>query len=200
MVMSTKKISSEIPLTPQEGGREAIERIMEAYGFTVRQQLADHLEISKSTLANRWMRDTFPFDWVILCAYETKASLKWLMTGNGPAFDPKESDLLSVSNIKLIEGVIHPALHTLFDMSFLKRDIKKPLQLIDGDSRYILETSFNDITDGLWLVEIDGSCSLKKISKIPSKKLKVIDQQVSFECGIDDIKPIGRVAMTINNI
>ncbi|MEN4819236.1 MULTISPECIES: phage repressor protein CI [Pantoea] len=198
--MSTKKISSEIPLTPQEGGREAIERIMEAYGFTVRQQLADHLEISKSTLANRWMRDTFPFDWVILCAYETKASLKWLMTGNGPAFDPRESDLLSVSNIKLIDGVIHSALHTLFDMSFLKRDIKKPLQLIDGDNRYILETSFNDITDGLWLVEIDGSCSLKKISKIPNKKLKVSDQQVSFECGIDDIKPVGRVAMTINNI
>ena len=198
--MSTKKISSEIPLTPQEGGREAIERIMEAYGFSMRQQLADHLEISKSTLANRWMRDTFPFDWVILCSHETKASLKWLMTGNGPAFDPKESDLISVSNIKLIDGVIHPALHTLFDLSFLKRDLKKPLQLIDGDSRYILETSFNDITDGIWLVEIDGSCSLKQISKIPSKKLKVSDQKVSFECGIDDIKPIGRVAMTINNI
>lgn len=173
---------------------------MQAYGFGIRQQLVDHLGVSKSTVANRWLRDTFPFDWVILCAFETKASLKWLMTGEGPIFDAKEADVISISNIKLIDGIIHQASYNMFDLSFLKKDLKKPLQLIDGDSRYILETSFNDITDGLWLVEIDGTCSLKKVSRIPSKKLKVSDDQVSFECGFDDIKPIGRVAMTVNNI
>ncbi|MBK5015030.1 phage repressor protein CI [Pantoea sp. S62] len=146
------------------------------------------------------MRDTFPYDWVIVCAAETKASLAWLMTGEGPAFDPKESDVISINNIKLINGVIHQASYNLFDLSFLRNDLKKPVQLIDGDQRYILETSFTDINDGLWLVEIDGTCSLKKISKIPNKKIKVSDEQVSFDCSVDDIKPIGRVAMTVNNI
>jgi len=198
--MSTKTFAHGITLTPTEGGRDAIERICEAYGYTTRQQLADHMGVSKGGIGNRWMRDTFPYDWVIVCAAETKASLAWLMTGEGPAFDAKESDVISVNNIKLINGVIHQASYNLFDLSFLRSDLKKPLQLIDGGSRYILETSFTDINDGLWLVEIDGTCSLKKISKIPSKKIKVSDEQVSFECSVDDIKPIGRVTMTVNNI
>ncbi|WP_201252093.1 phage repressor protein CI [Pantoea sp. S62] len=198
--MSTKTFAHGITLTPTEGGRDAIERICEAYGFTTRQQLADHMGVSKGGIGNRWMRDTFPYDWVIVCAAETKASLAWLMTGEGPAFDPKESDVISINNIKLINGVIHQASYNLFDLSFLRNDLKKPVQLIDGDQRYILETSFTDINDGLWLVEIDGTCSLKKISKIPNKKIKVSDEQVSFDCSVDDIKPIGRVAMTVNNI
>ncbi|RKO77213.1 phage repressor protein CI [Pectobacterium parmentieri] len=196
--MSNNKISTEIKLTPHEGGREAISRLIEAYGYTSRQQLCDHLGISKSTLANRFLRDTFPFDWVILCSIETKASLTWLMTGNGPAFDPKESDVERINNIKLIDGITHPASYTLFDLSFLKKDLKKPIQLIDVNNKYILETSFTDINDGLWLVEIDGITSLKKISRIPNKKIRISDEQITFECDIDDIKAIGRVAMTIS--
>jgi len=194
--LSTDKISTEIKLTPQEGGKEAIERVMEAYGFGVRQQLSDHLGVSKSTLANRWMRDTFPFDWIIICAIETKVSLTWLMTGEGPMFEPSQSDVISVNNIKIIEGVIHPAKYTLFDLAFLKLDIKKPLQLIESNVRYILETAFTDITDGQWLVEMDGTHSLRKLAKIPSKKLMVSGGEISFECSLDDIKPIGRVVMT----
>jgi phage repressor protein C with HTH and peptisase S24 domain len=196
--MSTTKYTSEITLTPQSGGRDAIERIMEAYGFGVRQQLADHLGISKSTLANRYMRDTFPFDWVILCSVETKASLPWLMTGKGPTFDPKESDVISINSIQLVNGEIQQVGHTLFDQSFLKKDIKKPLQLIDGQNRYIIESSFGDVNDGLWLVEIDGNSSLRKLSRLPNKKLRVSDNEISFECNLDDITPVGRVSMTVS--
>lgn len=197
--MSNDKISNEIKLTPQEGGRDAIERIMAAYGFGVRQQLSEHLSVSKSTIANRWMRDTFPYDWVIICALETKASLSWLLTGNGPMFDPKDSDVISVDNIKLIDGIIHPARYTLFDLAFLKTDIKKPIQLVDGKSKYILETSFPDITDGLWLVDIEGTYSLRKLSRLPNKKLRISDNEITFECNVDDIKPFGRVVMTITS-
>lgn len=198
--MSNKTFAHGITLTPTEGGRAAIERIMDAYGFGTRVQLADHMGVSKGGIGNRWMRDTFPYDWVIVCAAETKANLSWLMTGNGPMFDTKETDVISINNIKLINGVIHQASYNLFDLSFLNKEIKKPIQLIDGKDRYILETSFGDINDGLWLVEIDGAFSLKKISKIPNKKIKVSDDQVSFDCNVDDIRPIGRVSMIINNV
>ncbi|EIN3471841.1 helix-turn-helix domain containing protein, partial [Shigella flexneri] len=49
----------------EKGGRGAIERMVEAYGFKTRQALCDHLGISKSTLATRYMRDSFPAEWVI---------------------------------------------------------------------------------------------------------------------------------------
>ncbi|EAR2857112.1 bacteriophage CI repressor, partial [Salmonella enterica] len=78
--MSTTKYPNEISLNFESGGREAIERLVSAYGFTTRQALADHLKVSKSTLANRYLRDTFPSDWIIQCAIETGATLTWLAT------------------------------------------------------------------------------------------------------------------------
>ncbi|WP_433689885.1 helix-turn-helix transcriptional regulator [Kosakonia cowanii] len=65
----------------RRGGKAAIERMLEAYGFTTKQALCQQLEISSSTLANRYLRDTFPADYVIQCALETGASLQWLVTG-----------------------------------------------------------------------------------------------------------------------
>lgn len=59
----------------EKGGRGAIERMVEAYGFKTRQALCDHLGISKSTLATRYMRDSFPAEWVIQCALETAPRL-----------------------------------------------------------------------------------------------------------------------------
>jgi hypothetical protein len=57
------------------GGREAINRLIKAYNFSSRQQLCDHLSVSKSTMANRYLRDSFPAEWVIQCALETGISL-----------------------------------------------------------------------------------------------------------------------------
>ena len=63
-----------------------------------RQALADHIGVSKSTLANRYMRDTFPADWIIQCSLETGASLTWLTTGNGQCLKSLET-ILSLSHI-----------------------------------------------------------------------------------------------------
>ncbi|WP_223271247.1 helix-turn-helix domain-containing protein [Klebsiella pneumoniae] len=37
-------------------------------------------------MANRYARDTFPADWVIVCHLETGVSLIWLSTGEGSRF------------------------------------------------------------------------------------------------------------------
>lgn len=63
------------------GGQKVIERILVAYGFTSRQAFCNHLGISQSTMANRYARDTFPADWVIICSIETGASIDWLASG-----------------------------------------------------------------------------------------------------------------------
>jgi hypothetical protein len=46
--MSTSKYPNEIKINPNQGGKAAIERLVEAYGFTTRQALADHLDVSKA--------------------------------------------------------------------------------------------------------------------------------------------------------
>lgn len=67
----------------RRGGKAAIDRMIEAYGFTTKQSLCEQLGISSSTLANRYLRDTFPADYVIQCSLETGVSLRWLVFGEG---------------------------------------------------------------------------------------------------------------------
>ncbi|WP_369410925.1 Repressor protein CI [Candidatus Pantoea multigeneris] len=60
------------------------------------------------------------------------------------------------------------------------------------NSTYVIEQE-SSLSDGLWLVDIEGALSLKKITVLPGKKSHVSGGKVPFECGIDDIKIIGRV-------
>lgn len=79
-----------------QGGKKAIERMVEAYGFTTRQALCEQLGISKSSLATRYMRDSFPSDWVIQCALETGVNIKWLVTGLPPKHEYLTSDIINI--------------------------------------------------------------------------------------------------------
>lgn len=73
-----------------------IERLVEAYGFTTRQALCDHLGVSKSTMATRYMRDIFSADWVLQCVMETGVSIDWLVSGKGESTTKAETTLIDV--------------------------------------------------------------------------------------------------------
>lgn len=175
-----------------KGGRAAIERMVEAYGFTTRQALCDHLGISKSTLATRYMRDSFPAEWVIQCALETGASLSWLANGIGPAFNNIQSDITSIPQKKIIDGVLYDSNYCMFDKKILGDIYEKPIALLDGPKIYILETSFDEISDGKWLLEIEGKTSIKDLIRIPVGKVKLSNADSSFECLAGDIKAIAK--------
>ncbi|HCC8366087.1 TPA: phage repressor protein CI [Citrobacter freundii] len=190
--MSTLKYPNEIKINPNQGGKAAIERLVEAYGFTTRQALADHLKVSKSTLANRYMRDTFPADWIIQCALETGASLAWLTTGNGPIFDDARNDLTTVPLQKVIEGKLYDDSFLLLDARFLNRSLIRPLALnVDGEI-YIAESEFDEITDGKWLVKIEGKISIKNLTRVPIGMVKVMGSNSNFECSLTDITAIAK--------
>ena len=88
------------------GGKKAIERLVEAYGFGTRQALCDHLGVSKSTMATRYMRDIFPADWVIQCALETGTSLNWLTTGHGSKQASANTNTIEVEKYLLSDGAL----------------------------------------------------------------------------------------------
>ena len=190
--MSTSKYPNEIKINPNQGGKAAIERLVEAYGFTTRQALADHLEVSKSTLANRYMRDTFPADWIIQCALETGTSLTWLTTGEGPVYENAKSDVLVIEKRIIVNGELHDSDFLLFDKSLISDALKKPLSIVDAGSTYIADEVFDEISDGFWLVEIEGKYSIRELTRIPVGKVKVINAGSSFECLLSDIRCIAK--------
>lgn len=180
----------------EKGGRGAIERMVEAYGFKTRQALCDHLGISKSTLATRYMRDSFPAEWVIQCALETGASLNWLTYGKGLKQGSQNANIKEIEKQVLTDGKLYSDGCYIFDVNFLPENLKKPVVVVDGDSEFICEKNYNDIRDGRWIVSIDGEVMLRILTRLPGSRLHVDGGNRSFECAISDIEIISKVIVS----
>ncbi|EGB2527727.1 Repressor protein CI [Salmonella enterica] len=192
---------NEIHMNFTHGGKAVIERIVEAYGYKTRQALADHLGISKSTLATRYMRDTFPADWVIQCAIETGVSITWLAFGKGDKIE-KNSSLncinipkFTLNNAKLIESG-----SSIFDKNLLPENTIFPCLIENVNNFYICEKRFNNIIDGEWIVGIDGDISIRTITKLPNEKIQVKNKNIVFECSINEIEFLAKIVLSINNV
>ncbi|MHA6498980.1 S24/S26 family peptidase, partial [Escherichia coli] len=56
---------------------------------------------------------------------------------------------------------------------------------------------FTEVYDDVWLVEVEGKTSVRTLTRIPVGKVRVSGVGMAFDCGIDDIKIIGRIVLTI---
>ncbi|EXU76009.1 phage repressor protein CI [Erwinia mallotivora] len=200
------------------GGRDAINRLIKAYNFNSRQQLCEHLQVSKSTMANRYLRDSFPAEWVIQCALETGISLLWLATGQGELVisgsenkDLKSKTTITVRPISKISsvGIRHAELKNgelqsdgeiLLDSRLLDSNADDSLFVKTAADSFMVDTSVKQISNGHWLVDIDGVRSIVKIARIPGNKIVVHQDGTSFECSVDDVEVVGRAVKVIKSI
>ncbi|MHA0974446.1 phage repressor protein CI [Enterobacter ludwigii] len=190
----------KLQLEFSKGGSEVLDRVIQAYGFTSKLALANHLDIASSSLANRYKRDFFPSDIVVRCIAETGATLEWLATGQGKKFNDEELDIMKMPRRKIVDGKLYDAGFLMLDkVTFLpgKPLPQNPLCVIDGSQQYIIEQDFSEVYDDEWLVEIEGKNSVRTLTRIPIKQVRVSGIGMAFDCGIDDIKIIGRVVLQI---
>ncbi|HHH1591147.1 TPA: phage repressor protein CI [Yersinia enterocolitica] len=172
-----------------KGGRAAIERMIEAYGCGTKTALAELLGISKGTLSNRYLRDTFPADFVIQCSLETGVSLRWLTTGEGAMYEnAKQLDVVQIPRQKLLDGKLYDSNFYLFDKAFLPDGLKDPVVILDGDITYIADRQFDEVQDGKWVVDIEGKISVRDIIRIPGGKVRVEGGKFAFDCILDELK------------
>ena len=157
-----------------------LDRICDVYGFAQKIQLARHFNIAASSLQNRYTRGSISYDFIVHCALETGANIGWLLTGKGEKFTNEQNSTSSVSEELTIQS---------FTLSEGK--------LVDESELRISKSLFSrvdaSLSDGLWLVDIEGAKSIRELTVLPGKKLHVAGGKVPFECGIDEIKTIGRV-------
>lgn len=176
------------------GGKDAILRLVEAYGFSSRQALCTHLGVSQSTLANRSARDTFPADWVIICHVETGASLTWLTTGKGARFmEIEESRVVIATHKKISNGILETMDDFILDKASLPEGLNAPFVIKSDRSTYLVDTYEGEIVDGLWLIEIDKLVSIRELVRFPGGRIRVENGKSSFECQSSDIVVLGKV-------
>lgn len=180
---------------------DVLDRVVDAYGFTSKLQLAEHFDMASSSLSARFKRGIFPADMVVRCVAETGASLEWLATGQGKKFDDEELDILKMPRRKIVDGLIYDAgMYMLDKVSFLPGIPlpSSPICVLESSNQFIVDTSFSEVYDGQWLVEIEGKTSIRTLTRIPIKKVRVSGVGMAFDCNIDDIKVMGRVVLTIH--
>ena len=170
-----------------------LNRICEVYGFSKKNQLAEHFDIAATSLQNRYKRGNMSYDFAVFCSLETGVSIRWLLTGEGPQREnecsksSQELDLFTLSEGSLLEnGILN------IDRELFGKPLKSAICVKSESKSYIIEKE-SSLADGLWLVDVEGSVSLRELTVLPGKKLHVAGGKVPFECGIDEIKPLGRV-------
>ncbi|MCH5049396.1 phage repressor protein CI [Pectobacterium aquaticum] len=184
-----------------KGGTAVLDRIIDAYGFSTKLALADHLGIASSSLANRYKRDFFPSDVVVRCMAETGASLEWLATGKGKKFDDESLDILKLPHKKLVDGQLYDSGYVMFDKALFLPGVQlpeEPFCVIDEKTQYLIDKKFADVYDGEWLVEIEEKTSIRTLTRIPVRKVRVSGVGMAFDCALEDINVLGRVIMTIS--
>ena len=194
----TPEAISKYNFPSQSGGKEAITRILQAYGFSTRQALCDHLGVSQSTMANRWMRDTFPHDWLIACHLDTGASMLWLTTGQGSSTTKADGDNgLPLQLKEISNGVISSSEQVRYDARLLPQGTTAPFIVKFENSLYLVDELRGEINDGIWLIELDGFMSIRQVYRLPGGRSRVENGPASFECTPSDIKANGRVISKI---
>lgn len=181
-------------LDSQVNNEELLDRICQVYGFTQKIQLARHFNIAASSLQNRYARGTVSYDFAVQCALDTGASLRWLMTGQGAQFEgqPTQGDPLSVASFTLSDGRLEENAILSIDIHFFNKPLTRGIAVRAEGKLHFVEKDAS-LTDGLWLVEIEGTTSIRDLTLLPGKKLHVAGGKIPFECVIGEIKTVGRV-------
>ncbi|EAA5543876.1 phage repressor protein [Salmonella enterica] len=188
-------------IDPETDSAPVLDRIIEAYGFTQKLQLAEHLDIAASSLSSRYKRGGLPADIMVKCMAETGVNLEWLATGQGRKFNDDELDILKVPRSKIVDGHLYDAGTLMLDkVMFLpgKPLPQQPMCVLDGLVQYIVDQSYSEVYDDDWLVEVEGKTSVRTLTRIPVGKVRVSGVGMAFDCAIDDISVIGRVVLIIN--
>ncbi|WP_037430541.1 phage repressor protein CI [Serratia plymuthica] len=186
-----------------QDAKAAIERMVKAYGVKTKLALCEALGITASALANRQNRNAFPAEYVLKCALDTGASVRWLTYGHGDMFEQNivtAPNTIAIPSKELVARKLYDRDTLLLDKNLLPYEIEKSTIIIEGNVKYLVTSKYADVYDGKWLIDIDENISIRNLIRAPNKKVIVSDGDSTFECPIDDLKIIAKVLMIFSTL
>lgn len=115
-------------------------------------------------------------------------------------FENDELDIMKLPSKKLVDGQLYDSGYVMFDKIFFRAGNplpSNPFCLQDEKAQYILDQEISEIFDGDWLVNIEGKRSIRTLTRIPIKKVRVSGVGMAFDCALEDIEVLGRVVLII---
>ncbi|NEH19267.1 CI repressor [Pantoea agglomerans] len=185
-----------------EGGKAVLQRMLDAYGFTLQKQLGDLHELSSGTISTWIRRDYFPGDVVVACALDTGVSLRWLATGKGNKYDTDSSKgrMQTLTRFDISAGNLIENDKWVVDKALLTEAITSPNYICKGLDSWIVDFDSTSISNGRWLLSIDGDHDIYDVARIPGNKIKVSNSGADFQCAVDEVNCIGQVHVTLSKV
>ncbi|HGU0798183.1 TPA: phage repressor protein, partial [Escherichia coli] len=106
----------------------------------------------------------------------------------------------SIKYTELRNGELQSYDEILLDSRLVEGDSSNYLFIQTTTESFIVDVSVKQISNGSWLVDIDGVKSIVKVARIPGNKLVVHQEETTFECAVDDVAVVGRVVKVIKSI
>ncbi|ENY0881419.1 phage repressor protein CI [Enterobacter hormaechei] len=182
-----------------------LDRLCLVYGYTQKIQLANHFNMSASSLSNRYTRGNVSYDLVVQCALETGADLKWLMTGEGEHFSNEENHLdekngpKKLEKFTLCEGELVREGDFYIDALALE-ELNPDVYCLDAEDVFYIVERTPLLIDGHKILGIDGYVSIRSVQVLPGKQIKVYGGKEPFTCSVNDVEVLGHIAKVINKL
>ncbi|WP_254302880.1 helix-turn-helix domain-containing protein [Rahnella sp. BCC 1045] len=182
------------------GGKAVLKRVMNAYGFATQKELSEYLGISTGTISTWVRREYFPGDVVIACALDTGVSLGWLATGEMNTKSQEEhvtSEIPTICKKILLAGKLDDDGFCYIDNCFVPEgvNLERLNYVRSGKSAWLIEMDVSYLSNGLWLLDIDGTLDVYSVSKRPGNKLRITGHDGEFECLVDEVTAKGLVVL-----
>ncbi|WP_045607454.1 phage repressor protein CI [Vibrio parahaemolyticus] len=201
--------SCQFPIQPPKyvGGKEVIERLMQATNTSSNQALADAFGLPKSTVGTWRHRNLVPYEIVIRLHLETGISIKWLTLGQGEPYEsPSEHTHISKKNetkqifdadcFRIEEGKLVNQGSLALDKAMLDELGVVNVMAIKGESAtYFVNKESRQAVSGTYLVDMDGLFSLNEIQRLPGKKLAISFNGSTLTVEEDEVRVVGRVTL-----
>ncbi|WP_217517060.1 phage repressor protein CI [Vibrio metschnikovii] len=82
-------------------------------------------------------------------------------------------------------------------MNSFNLDHEKVIEVETNEAIYLLDKSTTDAVAGNYLIDVDGRLSINQIQRLPGRKLAIAFGDSTIEASENDIKVLGRVAVTL---
>lgn len=187
------------------GGKAVLKRVMSAYGHSTQKELSEYLGISTGTISTWVRREYFPGDVVITCALDTGASLEWLATGEMNTERNEEtatSGIPKISKKILLAGKLDDDGFCYIDNCFIPEGVNfESLSYVrSGKSAWLIEMNVSELSNGSWLLDIDGTLDVYAVSRRPGNKIRITGHDGEFECLTSEVTAKGLVVVILKNI
>ncbi|CNC64087.1 ci repressor of phage 186 and others [Yersinia frederiksenii] len=117
-------------------------------------------------------------------------------------YDDAKGDITSLTRYKIIKGKLVEDGHLVLDNSLLSPELTEPKIIVSNETISLVDYSFEEISDGTWLVEIEGKVSIRNLELIPVGKVRVSGTEIKipFECALNEITVLAQVDSVLRKV